>query len=265
MQEEFEPARYKRILEEAMILESVKKSLARPKSRWEHPLTLLIVSFGLTGIVGAAISISFQSMQGRENRNAHEYEGTTKAIAAFSDSLYKRYVWGTFLYSSIKRGAEAEEVKARKKEYDAALVGQESTLLSTELLIRQGLKSAEYNDFEAKYDQSVRLRLKMLDNALTQMTHDYLRDTQSASVGTPIEKQLDCVKRLFPEVVNCNYAICNSVFLAVSSKAFTPLHGGQTITAIADAWQNFEAQCPTPRSPADYSVSGCEYLPRLEN
>jgi hypothetical protein len=222
-------------------------------------LTLVIVSFILTGIIGSAISIGFQWMQGRDQRTAHEYEDTTKAIASFSDSLYKRYVWATMLYSSIKRGASKEEVERRKKEYDEALVAQESTLLSTQLLIRQGLKSAEYNEFDSKYEYSVRLRLKTLDAAITRMTHDYLRDTRGSKRSVALDTQYGCVKSLFTDVVNCNYAICNSVFLAVSTKAFVAQHG-QQVGTIGQAWQNFEAQCPTPTDYSSFTITGCAYL-----
>jgi len=57
----------------------------------EHPLTITLVSFLLTGIIGASITYVVQRRNADTERDARHYEASTTAIAAFSDSLYTRY------------------------------------------------------------------------------------------------------------------------------------------------------------------------------
>jgi hypothetical protein len=111
-----------------------------PKSRWEHPLTITLFSFFLTGLIGAGISHQIQRTNADIDRNAKQYEASTTAIAAFSDSLYTRYVRAGFLDSALKRGGGLQEVADRKKLYDETVVAQESKVFGQELLIREVLQ-----------------------------------------------------------------------------------------------------------------------------
>ena len=89
-----------------------------PKSRWEHPLTITLISFLLTGVIGATVSYQIQSRNAETDRQAKHYEASTNGIAAFSDLLYTRYTRASFLGSALKGRADEEEVLARKKLYD---------------------------------------------------------------------------------------------------------------------------------------------------
>ncbi len=73
------------------------------RSRWEHPLTLLVIGFLFTGVLGTLISSTIQSRQLQRDRERQKldaehdqetrhYESSTKAIVDFSNALYLRYV-----------------------------------------------------------------------------------------------------------------------------------------------------------------------------
>ena len=91
-------------------------------------MTITIVSFVLTGIIGACISYVIQKRSAENDRAAAHYQSSTTAIAAFSDLIYKRFTRAGLLKSALKRGADKSEVLERKRLYDEAVVSQESEL-----------------------------------------------------------------------------------------------------------------------------------------
>jgi hypothetical protein len=209
---------------------------SNPKSKWEHPLVIALFSFLLTGVVGATIGYQIQRRNAEIDRNAKQYEASTAAITAFSDSLYTRYVRAGFLHSALKRHAEMGEVATRKKLYDDAVVAQESGLFGKELLIREALQEAQYSSFESLYDNRVRPAFHRLDDLLTAATDQYLRDPRA-------DLPFSDIKTAYDDSRNCGYALINLVFLEVSSKQYVG-RAGQTVSSHDEALQDFNVQCP---------------------
>jgi hypothetical protein len=201
-----------------------------------HPLTIVVVGFVLSGIVGVRLTSSIQQHQAETERDVRHYETSTTAIVAFSNSIYKRYVRAGLLKSALSRNASPEEVKHRKELYDEALADQESTILGYHLLIREALKEQDYDDFERYYQYALKPRLDLLDRVLTESVDEYLRTHSDQGV------KLACANKVYAQVVVCNSAITNSVFRSVSSKRY--LSGQQVVDTEQKAKTDLAVGCP---------------------
>jgi hypothetical protein len=230
----------------------LKKPIGRPRSFWEHPLTLLIVGFLLSGVLGTGISFSIQSEQARaeakrqeaeaqRERDVRHYEASMRAVIDFSNSLYARYVRAGMLKSAIQRHDSADEIKRRKFLYDEALVQQESQMLGNLLLIREALKEQDYDKWENEYEYALKPRLSALDSELTDLTDESLASKFRSEGRTA---RLLCVNELYVQVRTCDSAIVNAVFSSLSAKQY--LSGTIVIDSQRKAEADVEAHCPSP-------------------
>ncbi len=221
------------------------------RSRWEHPLTLLVIGFLFTGVLGTLISSTIQSRQLQRDRERQKldaehdqetrhYESSTKAIVDFSNALYLRYVRAGMLKSALSRGASSAEIRHRKELYDEALVQQESTVLSSHLLIREALKEQDYDDWETHYQYALKPRLSLLDKKLTSITDAYLHNPKQGV--RMFDSDLNSVNELYDQVRVCNSAIVNAIFRSLSSKQY--LSGKTVIDTQQKAKNDVNTQCP---------------------
>jgi hypothetical protein len=247
------------------IKDSIRKTLDKPRSRLEHPLTLVIVSFVLTGLIGTGISLIFQrneaqrerqrqDAQSEQERDIRHYETSTRAIVAFSDSIYSRYVRAGLLKSALARRASVKEILHRKELYDEALVSQESQVLGMHLLIREALREQDYDDFERYYQFGLKPRLSLLDKVLTKLVDEYVNDP--ISTKTTLDSHLPCVTELYDQVLVCSSAVTNAVFRSVSSRRY--LSGKQVIDTEQKAKADVERGCPLQQEYMSPSCAGLE-------
>lgn len=234
--------------------EPTNLSSAPSRSVWEHPMTLLLLGFLLTGVLGTLISAKVQSRAAETERERHKlelerdqetrhYESSTKALVDFSNALYVRYVRAGMLKSALSRGAPVAEVRHRKELYDEALVQQETTVLSSHLLIREALKEQDYDYWESHYQNALKPRLSDLDKKLTTVTDAYLSRPKK---GIQLfNKDSASIDELYAEVRVCDSAIVNAVFRSLSSKEY--LSGDKVIDTQQKAKDDVIAQCPIER------------------
>jgi len=235
----------------------LKKPPDRPRSKWEHPLTLLVVGFLLSGVLGTWITMTVQSREAeresvrreddaRRDKELRHYESSTKAVVDFSNALYLRYVRAGMLKSALARASSPDEIRQRKLQYDEALVQQESTVLSSHLLFREALKEQDYDDWEADYQYGLKPRLSNLDKQLTELTDEYLRHPHRSN---PASARMRCVNDLYDQTRKCDSAIVNAIFRSLSSRQY--LSGGIVIDTQQKAKADVMAQCPAPPSQSD--------------
>src|SRR5258708_6176423 len=117
---------------ELEFLSQCLESSRKKKSRWEHPVSITILSFLLTGVIGLGLTSSFQSKQAEKEREfrredserdrvLRDFTTTVDSISSFSNAAYERYVRAGMLKSAISRKATSAEVKERKRLYDESL------------------------------------------------------------------------------------------------------------------------------------------------
>ncbi len=155
-----------------------------------------------------------------------------------------RYICAMFgpgcLKSALSRGASSAEIRHRKDLYDEALVQQESTVLSSHLLIREALKEQDYDDWETHYQYALKPRLSLLDKKLTSITDAYLHNPKQGV--RMFDSDLNSVNELYDQVRVCNSAIVNAIFRSLSSKQY--LSGKTVIDTQQKAKDDVNTQCP---------------------
>jgi len=240
------------VISDLGLTEKLRKIFQTPRSRWEHPLALLVIGFFFTGVLGTLLSFTVQTQQAKRERarqildaqhaeDTQHYQSSTRAVVDFSDSLYLRYVRAGMLKSALARGASSKEIRYRKEQYDEALVRQESTALSSHLLIREALKEQDYDDWETGYQYALKPRLNLLDKDLTIASDAYLKGSKKTS--KLIQAKLKDASKVYTEVRVCNSALVNAIFRSLSSKQY--LSGTKVIDTQQKAKADLNEQCPT--------------------
>jgi hypothetical protein len=232
-------------IDELALSEQIKKTFTSPRSFLEHPLTLLVAGFIFTGVIGTLFSWRIQAHDsGRADETRH-YQSSTKAVADFSNALYLRYVRAGMVKAALSRGASVDEVRHRKELYDEALVQQESNVMSSFLLIREALKKQDYDDWEVQYDRALKPLLSNLDGSLTKATDDYLQQSKARNQHQTID--LSQANIDYKDVVNCEYALVNGMFLTLSTKQYVT-DTKKTIATQEEALEEVQIRCRSNRN-----------------
>jgi hypothetical protein len=306
-----EATKLRSTIEELVLSNQIKVSFERPRSPWEHPLTLLFIGFLFTGVLGTWISVRVQSQQadrehnrriddaetehrhqasdaekerqrrlddvGTEQRrqaaeterehvrqaaetereyqrqaadarhaeDTRHYQSSTKAVTDFSNSLYLRYVRADMVIAAIRRETLPQEIAHRKELYDESLVQQEANLLSSQLLIREALKTQEYDEWEVLYLQRLKPLLTNLDDSLTEATDAYLH--QYKKDGKPPEINLSVVRSDYANVRNCEFSLVNGIFLTLSTRQYVVADNRRVISTQEQALDEVRSRCSLPR------------------
>jgi len=167
-----------------------------------------------------------------ERRNYRDTSIT--AIKDFSDVLYERHTWSAMLASSIDRRAPMEELKERKKQYDAAFVRWNSSYQSNLLTIRRVMRVSRFSSFEAYIDGGLSHMFRALDDCLTS-SYDVRIVTNSAELSKDKMIQCGALKRLKP-ARDCSYEITGGLFELVNSER-------QDSDLIAEVDQRINSKC----------------------
>jgi hypothetical protein len=102
----------------------------------------------LTGLIGCALTTWYTYWNARQERaladhKAH-YDMSTRAVQEFARTAYDRYTRAEMLQSSLLRHAPLDEVKQRKRAYDAAFAEWGASHQANLLAIRKITRSASY-------------------------------------------------------------------------------------------------------------------------
>jgi hypothetical protein len=93
-----------------------------------HPLLIVIVSFALSGLLGAIFG-QWLSRRQLDIENARvEQTGRKAAIQNLSKHIYGRRVRAEMVLAAIRRKAQIEDVVLRKRQYDEAYVEWNPTI-----------------------------------------------------------------------------------------------------------------------------------------
>lgn len=172
-----------------------------------HPLIIVIISFMLSGIVGAVISNFFNKKELERN---HLFQITAirrSSIQDFSRLIYLQRSRADMLESSFRRSADIEEIKERKKLYDDAFVEWNSKLQSNLFLIRNVVNAHNYSMFEQNVEFHLVPIFQGIDNCLTQAYDKRLQNQDPTSFLKKCK-----TNRLLQVSLDCSYAITDELF-----------------------------------------------------
>jgi hypothetical protein len=241
-----EQATLRKKIEELALSEEIKGSFRSPRSFWEHPLTLLAAGFIFTGIIGTLFSWRIQAHDSERTEETRHYQSSTKSVVDFSNALYLRYVRAGMVKSALSRGATADEIRYRKQLYDDALVQQESSVMGSILLIREAVKKQDYDDWEVQYDRRLKPLLRNLDDSLTKATDSYLQQLKIGNRQPTVD--LSQTNYDYKDVINCEYALVNGIFLTLSTKQYVTDDAKRTIATQEEALEEVQNRCQSSRT-----------------
>jgi hypothetical protein len=178
-----------------------------------HPLTIVLISFVLTGVLGVAFSQWIANWAKEADQARLETESRKVAVQNLSRSIYERRARAEMLASSFLRGAQLDEVKERKKLYDEALVRWNSNNHTNLFLVREVLRSEEYSIIEASLEFTLVERIfKPLDVCLTQAYDAVIAGNPATNIMQECQ-----TRKLLQEALDCGYAIADELYKLSSS------------------------------------------------
>jgi hypothetical protein len=123
-------------------------------------LTFTLLSAGLNGLVtasvGAWLAQKYATSQQRRD-----------AVNGLSTLLYERRIKAGMVVSSLRRNAELEEIKERKRAYDAAFVDWNKHIRQNLFMIREVMGEGQFSDLEQEFETLVIAPLSQMDACLT--------------------------------------------------------------------------------------------------
>jgi hypothetical protein len=113
-----------------------------------HPLTVVLVAFVLSGVLGTLFSNWISGRQSEIEQLRLAAESRKAAVQNLSRYVYERRARAEMLASSFRRGASKDEIRERKKSYDETYVKWNSNHQANLFLVRDVLQEDQYSYFE---------------------------------------------------------------------------------------------------------------------
>ncbi len=172
-----------------------------------HPLTLMVVGFLLTGVVGTVVSNRFSASERERERFLQVTEARRAAIQDFARTLYERRGRADLLANAVRRRAGPAELRERKRAYDETYLKWERDLQANLFMIRGALESDEYTSAEGDVETRLAPLLRQLDNCVTAA---YDRQLQGGDGGAELQRcgYADALSRSRA----CAYAVTDQLF-----------------------------------------------------
>jgi hypothetical protein len=199
------------------------QSASTKAGRWlRHPIAPTVVGFVLTGLVGCALTTWYTYWNARQERaladhKAH-YDMSTRAVQEFARTAYDRYTRAEMLQSSLLRHAPLDEVKQRKRAYDAAFAEWGASHQANLLAIRKITRSASYTSLEHSVDMKLVPILREVDTCLTAAYHQRLAGHQTVRATL---QRCGSVRKL-QRSLDCSHAITGALFEVAATSASGP-------------------------------------------
>jgi hypothetical protein len=194
-----------------------------------HPLTVVLVAFVLSGVLGTLFSNWISGRQSEIEQLRLAAESRKAAVQNLSRYVYERRARAEMLASSFRRGASKDEIRERKKSYDETYVKWNSNHQANLFLVRDVLQEDQYSYFEQVVEfLLVGQIFAPLDRCLTLAYDAALRDDDPNAILNSCE-----VGKLLQQALDCGYAITDELY---------KLSGGSTNQTAAA--REISSRCP---------------------
>ena len=141
----------------------------------------------VTASVGAWLAQKYAVAQGRQH-----------AIQSLSSLFYERRTKAGMVVSSIRRGADTEEIRHRKRSYDEAYVEWNKNIRINLFAIREAMGERAFSSLEQDFENQLVAPLAEMDGCLTRAYDlkiagkDALPQLESCHMATLYQLTLDC-------------------------------------------------------------------------
>lgn len=237
-----------RMLSDELLRQEIRNIVDRkPQSAWtrtsRHPLVITIVGFLLTGVVASLLTKEIEDARFRnnlliENAKAKKLAGVN-AVNELAALIYERRVRAELLASSLRRGAELAEVRARKQAYDDAYTRWNINVQRTNLTIREMVGAKEYSKIEAHIQYGLTPHLRTADAFLTKGYDAVVSGDQNWAYDSKM------LKPALASMLDCGYAITQYLWVTTN---FYGDGGNEWEDALTSANAELSSTCPIGQS-----------------
>ena len=204
--------------------------LLREAGLIRHSLVMFAI---LTAIVNGIVTASVGAWLGHTYA---DFQTRRVSVQGIADLTYERRTRAGLVMSSLRRGAELDELRQRKRAYDDVFVDWNSRIQSNLLQIRDVLGAKEATGFETLIQGALVPAFAEIDACLTRAYdvriagQDPVPIVEGCQFQTLHQFTLDCAKTLTDELFR------------VSRLSFNPF-GGASIRDIAQGSQRAKDAC----------------------
>ena len=163
-------------------------------------LTFTLLSAGINGLVTASVGAWL----------AQKYAATQQrreAVGSLSSLLYERRIRGGMVVSSLRRGADVDEIKERKRNYDAAFVDWNKNIRQNLFVIREVMGETKISDLERDFEELLIAPMSKIDACLTR-TYDMRMAGQDPRPDLEACKMAD----LYQLTLDCGSTFTNELY-----------------------------------------------------
>lgn len=146
-----------------------------------------IINGMVTASVGAWLAQKYAVAQGRQH-----------AIQSLSTLFYERRTKAGMVVSSIRRGADIDEMRHRKRSYDEAYVDWNKNIRLNLFAIREAMGERAFSSLEQDFENQLVAPLAEMDSCLTRAYDlkisgkDALPQLEACQMATLYQLTLDC-------------------------------------------------------------------------
>jgi hypothetical protein len=187
-----------------------------------HPLGAAILTFLFTGVAATLFSNFLEGISKKRDLDLAAAQRAADSVKAITDLIFERSFRGMMIVSSIRRSADVEEIRERKKAYDVIYVHYNSTIQSNLFRVREMFHTTEYTDFESVFEGPLRQLLVAQDDCITS-AYDGAVASDESKRKSATEILSHCPKSggdkdivdIWRGIQECEYAYTDSLFRIV--------------------------------------------------
>jgi hypothetical protein len=212
----------------------------------KHPLAAALLTFIFTGIGAALINDYLNRVSKTRDLELAATQRAAESVKTVTDLLFERGFRAQMIVSAIKRNADLEEIKDRKKAYDAIYVRYNSTIQSNLFRVREMFRTTEYTNFERFLEEPIRDLLVAQDDCVTSAYDNAVSSDQSKR-ALATENLSHCPKRgrgvemdkIWTAIQECEYTYTDALFRIVERQSKE--------ISVSDLEKSIVAACKFPQ------------------
>lgn len=224
-----------------------RSTAQRIASFFKHPLGAAMITFLFTGVAATLFSNFLNGISKQRDLDFAARQRAADSVKTITDLIFERGFRAQMIVSSIKRNADEDEIKQRKKDYDAIFVRYNSTIQSNLFRVREMFHTTEYTDFERLFEGPLR-RLLVAQDRCTTSAYDYaisIDESKRASTQDILSHCLESnqeadITSMWESIQQCEYAFTNALFRIVEQS--------EKLINLSSLESEVQAACQFPKT-----------------
>ncbi len=198
-------------------------------------ITFALVSAAINGVVTASVGAWLAQTYAA-------YQSRRVSVQNISDLIYERRARAGMVVSAIRRNADTDEVRYRKRAYDEVFVEWNKRIQQNVFQIRELVGERDISEAEKEFQDLIVRPLSHIDTCLTKSYDLRLANADALTVLTDCEMPV-----LHQMVLDCASAFTNELY-KLTRLSFSPF-GSARADFHAKGRKLIQAACTRPEKP----------------